>query len=76
MASEYELSKVKAEAPELDDGWWASVLADEDAYLAMDEEVFPVEETAGVLPKQRKKRAATKTGKLFRPFSSAMKSSP
>lgn len=32
MAPEYELSKLKQEAPELDDGWWASILADEDHF--------------------------------------------
>lgn len=34
MIPNYELSGLKEEAPELDDGWWASVLADEDACLA------------------------------------------
>jgi len=55
MASEYELSKVKAEAPQLDDGWWASVLADEDAYLATDERGLAVEESATTSqPKEEK----------------------
>lgn len=55
MASEYELFKTKAEVPELDDGWWASVLADEDAYLALDEEVQPVEKSADVLQAKEEK---------------------
>ena len=55
MASEYELFKTKAEVPELDDGWWASVLADEDAYLALDEEVQPVEKSPEVLQAKEEK---------------------
>jgi small subunit ribosomal protein S1 len=48
VAAEYEFLKVKAEAPELDDGWWASVLADEDACLPADEEVFIPEDPPAV----------------------------
>lgn len=40
MLPKYELSRLKEEAPELDDGWWASVLADEDAYLAEKDELL------------------------------------
>ena len=55
MASEFKLSKMKAEAPQLDDGWWASVLADEDAYLATDKEVLAADGSpAASQPKEEK----------------------
>lgn len=46
MLSEFELSQVKEkkEAPKLDDGWWASVLADEEAVLSESENNLHVEE--------------------------------
>ena len=55
MADEYGLSKAKEEVPELDDGWWASVLADEDAYLAMGEDVLLSEECSAGSPIKEEK---------------------
>ena len=58
MTPEFELSGVRergGEAPKLDDGWWASVLADEDAYLAENEEHFVIEDTAHPPQKREEK---------------------
>ena len=55
MLPKYELSRLKEEAPELDDGWWASVLADEDAYLSQkDERHFPDDLPVAGQPKDEK----------------------
>ena len=65
MAFEYELFKTKPEVPELDDGWWASVLADEDAYLALDEEVRTADNFLQV-PQAKEEKCSNKDWEAIR----------
>lgn len=60
MAIEHELSKVEAEVPQLDDGWWASVLADEDAYLATDKGSISSEPSTAEANRTKEEKASNK----------------